>query len=71
MLCTYELNSFAENLNKLKVDDDGITPMEKFSGTTADITLINHHTRGYKVYVLDKILQGNTVGLPKCEHQSR
>ena len=67
MLWTYALKAFSEQLNVLKVDDDGITPMEKFSGTTADITLINHHTRGYKVYVLDKILQGNKDGIPKCE----
>ena len=39
MLCPYALKAFAEQLNVLKVDDDGITPMEKFSGTTTYITL--------------------------------
>ena len=28
----------AEKFNVIKVDYDGITPMEKFSGTTTDIT---------------------------------
>ena len=44
MLYPYALKAFAEKLNDLKVDDGGITPMEKFSGTTTDITLKNHHT---------------------------
>ena len=36
--------SFAEQLNVPKMDDYGITPIEKFSGTTTYITLKNHHT---------------------------
>ena len=35
---------FAEQFNVLKVDDDGITPMEKFAGTTTEIYPQNHHT---------------------------
>ena len=46
MLCPYELNSFVEKLNELMVVDDGITPMGKFSGITADISLKNNHTWG-------------------------
>ena len=44
MLCPYELNAFAEKLNLLKVDNDRIICMEKFAGTTTDITPKNHHT---------------------------
>ena len=44
MLWTYTLRAFAEHLNKLKVNDDGITPMYKFAGTKTDITLKNFHT---------------------------
>ena len=65
MLCPYELKAFACQLNILKVDDDGIIPMEKFSGTTTDIYLKTHHTWGYPVYVLDAIFQGNISGLTK------
>ena len=36
-LWTYELNYFAEQSNVIKVDDDGINPMEKFVGTTTYI----------------------------------
>ena len=39
MLWTYALKSFAEQLNVLKVDDYGINPMDKFVGTTTDITI--------------------------------
>ena len=37
ILWTYSLNYFAEQLNVLKVYDDGINPMEKFVGTTTYI----------------------------------
>ena len=65
MLCLYELKAFAEKFNGLNVDFGGINPMEKFSGTTTDITLKNHNTWGYPVYVLDAILQVNVSGLTK------
>ena len=44
------------------MDDDGITTMEKFSGTSTEIS-----TWGYQVYVLDEILQVNIHGLPNRE----
>ena len=44
------MNAFVEQLKTLKVDDDGITPMENFACTTTDI---NHHTCVCLVYVLD------------------
>ena len=53
MLWPYSLKPCVEQLNELKVDDDGITPIEKFAGTTTDITLKNHHTWGFPVYLLD------------------
>ena len=40
------MKAFAEENNLLKVDDNGITPMTKFAGTTTDITLKNNHTWG-------------------------
>ena len=61
----YKLKNFAEKLNVLKVDDYGITSMEKFAGTTTYISLKNHHTWGCQVYVLDEILQGNISGIHK------
>ena len=65
MLCSYALNPFKEKLNELKVDNDMITTMEKFSGKTTGINIKNNHTQSCSVYVLDKVLQGNIAGLPK------
>ena len=49
------------------MEDDGITPMEKFAGTTTDITLKNCDTWGCPVYVLGVIFQGSISGIPKWE----
>ena len=40
MLCPYALKYLAEKLNVLKVDGDGITPMENFLGTTTDFSIL-------------------------------
>ena len=63
MLWTYPLKDFAEKLNSIKMDDDGINPMDKFAVKKACINLKTHHTWGYLDYVLDEILQGNIAGL--------
>ena len=34
---------FADQLNEIKLDHDRISPMERFTGTTADTTLKYHH----------------------------
>ena len=65
MLSPYALKYFAEKLNKIKVDADGITPMVKVSGTTTDIELNNNHIWGRLIYILDARLQDTTGGLPK------
>ena len=52
------------------LDDDCISPMEKFEGTTIDITIKNHHTWGCPVYVFHEILQGNISGLTRREPHS-
>ena len=71
MLWPYSLKVFAEQLNVLKVDDNEITPMEKFSGTTTDIYLKNSHTWGFPVCFLDAILKVNIYGISNWEPRSR
>ena len=61
MLFTYAFKSLAETFNVLKVDDNVITPMEKFSYTTTDITLKNRHTWVCQVYVLDQDLKATCL----------
>ena len=62
---------FSEQLNEIKVDGDGIPPMNNFVGTTIEFTLKNHHKRFCPVYVLDARLKYNIYGLPKLEPHSR
>ena len=38
------LKEFEEQLNELKVDDDGFTPMEKFAGNKSEINLLSKIT---------------------------
>ena len=66
MLWPYAIKAFAEKLNKPKVKDDGVTPTEKFSGTITYITIKNHYTWGYTVYILDSRLRDNIYVLQKC-----
>ena len=58
------MKASAEQLNELKVDDDGITTMKSFSGTTTDIPLQNKHTWYCTVYVLDATIQFNVAVIP-------
>ena len=46
MLWPYVLNTFADKLDELELDDYGVTPMVNFSATTTDINLNDHHTWG-------------------------
>ena len=46
ILWPYTLKDFVEQLNALKVDDDGITPMDNSACTRTDIT-IKITTYGY------------------------
>ena len=66
MLCNYSLKASAEQLNNLNVDDNGVTPIDKFSDITAYINLEHHHTWIFPVYILDSRLQDKNIpGLPK------
>ena len=49
------------------MDNDGVTPIENFTYTKTYITLKNHHTWGFSVYVLDARLQCNIAVLVKWE----
>ena len=51
MLWHYSLKAFEEQLNELKVYGGGITPMEKFLGTTTAITIKNHPVWVCPVYI--------------------
>ena len=63
MLCPYVLETFAVQLNELKVGDGGINSVYKFAGTTPDITL----TWVCTIYVLDARLKVNIPEVPKWD----
>ena len=65
ILWTYTITDCSEKVNELKLDDDGITPMENSVDTKTSITLKNHHRWGCPVYVLDARLQGTIYCLPE------
>ena len=65
MLWPYALKAFEEKMDELKVDDNRITPMKDFSGTTTDINVKSHHSWGCSVYFLVASFQGNIARLPK------
>ena len=57
MLRYYTLNTFAQQLNDLKVDGFWITLMDNFSGIKTDIALKYQHTWVFPVYVINARLQ--------------
>ena len=66
MLWNYALKYFAEQINELKEDGDGVTIIDNFLGTTIDTTLKNNHTWECPVFVLDARLQGKIGGSHYC-----
>eukprot|EP00957_Ditylum_brightwellii_P195247 14874505-Ditylum_brightwellii.AAC.1 len=58
--------------NKLDIDADGWSPLERLLGYKDEIMAEDFHTWGCPVYVLDSSLQtGTEVGPPKWDHRSR
>ena len=59
-----------ERHNRLSLNDDGLSPLERFSRTADDIIPTNFHTWGCPVFVLDAANQSGTIGTPKWEPRS-
>ena len=53
--------------NKLSLDKNGRSPLERFSGIDDEIIPTDVHTWGYPVYILDTINQSVDIGTPKWE----
>eukprot|EP00957_Ditylum_brightwellii_P109563 8356090-Ditylum_brightwellii.AAC.1 len=61
-----------EQHNKLDVDAEGWSPLERFLGYKDEIAAEDFHTWGYPVYVLDSSLKSGTgIGPPKWDPYSR
>ena len=56
--------------NRLSLNEDGLSPLERFSRTTDDITPTDFHTWGCPIFVLDAANQSGAIGTPKWEPRS-
>ena len=63
-LWPYAMQSIIDRHNALLLDDNGRSPLEKSTNTTADIDPTSFHTWGCPVYILNKANQG-AIGTPK------
>ena len=70
LLWPYALLSVVERHNRLSLDKDGKSPMEKFSSTHEDIHPTDFHTWGCPVFVLDAENQSGKIGTPKWDPKS-
>jgi len=57
--------------NELDFEDQGVTPLERFSGVRKDIDPSIYHTWGSPIYVLDDRLQSGLGSAPKWDPRSR
>ena len=70
ILWPYALLSIIERHNRLSLDKNGRSPMEKFSATHEEITPTDFHTWGCPVFVLDAENQSGNIGTPKWDPKS-
>ena len=68
-LWPYAMQSIVERHNRLSLDINGRSPLEKFSNTIDNIDPTDFHTWGCPVYILDAANQG-AIGTPKWEPRS-
>ena len=70
VLWPYAVQAIVERHNRLSLDQDGKSPLEKFSGIDDEITPTDFHTWGCPVYILEAANQSGGIGTPKWEPRS-
>ena len=70
-LWPFPLLAHTKSHNELPLDEDGKSPLEKYSDTEAEIYCKDFHTWGCPVFVLDEANQSGMTGTPKWEARSR
>ena len=70
ILRPFALQSVVERHNRLSLDADGKSPLEKFCSITEEIRPTDFHTWGCPVYILDAPNQSGTIGTPKWDPKS-
>ena len=70
VLWPFALQSVVERHNRLHLDQDGKSPLEKFSQTTKEIVVSDFHTWGCPVFILDAANQSGSIGTTKWDPKS-
>ena len=70
ILWPFALQSIVERHNRLHLDKNGKSPIEKFSQTDEEIVVSDFHTWGCPVYILKAPNQSGFIGTPKWEPHS-
>ena len=70
-LWSFALLADTKRHNELSLDENGKSPLEKFSSTTDEITCNDFHTWGCPVFVLDEANQSGLTGSPKWDPRAR
>ena len=71
ILWPFAMQYFMECYNNFHFDDNGKSPLMKFSGIDEKSSIEHFHPFGCPVFVLDSKLQSSTKGIPKCDPRSR
>ena len=65
VLWQYALQAIIKRHNRLSLNADGLSPLERFSGIIDDNMPTEFHTFGCPVFILDAANQTGTIGTPK------
>ena len=65
VLWPYAVQAIVERHNRLALDKNGKSPLEKFSGIKDEITPTNIHTWGCPVFILEEANQSRGIGITK------
>eukprot|EP00957_Ditylum_brightwellii_P210078 15364542-Ditylum_brightwellii.AAC.2 len=63
----YVLKATEAHCNKYDIDDDGVSPEEKFANIRTVQNLMDKHTWGCPVYTLNACLQDCSSSIPKWD----
>ena len=67
VLWPFAVQCVVERHNRLSLDEEGLSPYEKFSNTADEIIPTDFHTWGCPVFVLDSANQSGAIRTPKWE----
>ena len=71
VLWPYAMQATVDRHNRLSLDENGLSPLEKICNCGEDIIPTDFHTFGCPVYVLDAANQSGGIGTPKWDPRSR